>query len=183
MFMKGQPGFPRDNPDYTDFQWSWPNFPYASRCGPHTLQGQGPIPIETYRLGPRGRKCARTFIPGLKGCSITVHDRHVSESHAGTSYLLMSGEVGNVFWDEYDAAFGHGKQLIWDEWEKRGFPDTPLSRADIVLSRKAQLELCMAAFWVRGGNEPVHHESVIFGIEEVYNLRNWLRLHPSYSVD
>lgn len=91
--------------------------------------------------------------------------------------------MGNVFWGEYDAAFGYGKQMIWDEWERREFPDSSLARADIVLSRRAQLELCMAALWERGGDEPLDHESVIFGIEEVYNLGNWLRLRPSYAID
>jgi hypothetical protein len=182
-FMKDQPGFPSNNPDYIEFQWSWPKFPYASRSGPHTLQGEGPIPIETYRQGPRGRKYARAFIPGLEGCSIAVHDRQVSESHAGTGYLLMSGKAGNVYWDDYDAALGYGKQMIWDEWERRGFPDATLARADIVLSRRALLELSMAAIFTRDGNMPCDHEDVVLWIEDVYNLRNWLRLNPSYSVD
>jgi hypothetical protein len=182
-FMRDQPGFPIQNPDYVEFQWSWPKFPYASRSGPHTLQGEGPISIEIYRQGRGGKKYARAYIPGLEGCSIAVHDRQVSGNHAGTAYLLMSGKVGDVFWGDYDAAFGYGKQMIWDEWERRGFPYTPLARADIVLSRKAQLELSMAAIWVRNGNQPCDHENVVEAIEEVYNLRNWLRLHPSYSVD
>lgn len=182
-FMRGQPSFPRHNPDYVEFQWSWPKFPYALRSGPHTLQGKGPIPVETYRQGRRGKKYARASIPGLKGCSLTVHDRQVSENHAGTSYLLMTGKVGNVFWGEYDAAFGHGKQMIWDEWERRGFPDTSLTRADIVLSRKAQLEFSMAAIWIKKGNQPCDHEDVVLMIEEIYNLGNWLRLRPSYSID
>lgn len=182
-FMKDQPGFPTENPDYIDFQWSWPKFPYASRSGPHTLQGEGPIPVETYRQGPKGHKYARAYIPGLKGCSLAIHDRHVPGDSISTSYLLMSGTVGDVFWGEYDAAFGYGKQMIWDEWERREFPDSSLARADIVLSRRAQLELCMAALWERGGDEPLDHESVIFGIEEVYNLGNWLRLRPSYAID
>jgi hypothetical protein len=147
------------------------------------LQGEGPISIEIYRQGRGGKKYARAYIPGLEGCSIAVHDRQVSGNHAGTAYLLMSGKVGDVFWGDYDAAFGYGKQMIWDEWERRGFPYTPLARADIVLSRKAQLELSMAAIWVRNGNQPCDHENVVEAIEEVYNLRNWLRLHPSYSVD
>jgi hypothetical protein len=95
----------------------------------------------------------------------------------------MSGEVGSVFWGGYHAAFGHVERLIWDEWERRAFPDTSLARADIVLSRNAQLELSIAAIWVRNGNEPRDHEDVVSAIEEVYNLRNWLRLNPSYSID
>ena len=182
-FMKVQPGFPIGNPDYKDFQWSWPEFPYASPSGPHTLQGEGPIPVETYRQGPKGREYARASIPGLKGCSLAIHDRQVSGTHAGTSYLLMSGEVGNVFWGGYDAAFGHGRQAIWDEWERRGFPGNSLARADIVLSRRALLELGMAAIWTRDGNEPHDHELAVSVIEAVYSLGNWLRLRPAHAID
>ncbi|GAB7325827.1 hypothetical protein MBLNU13_g09907t1 [Cladosporium sp. NU13] len=182
MFMKDQPGFPRDNPDYTDFQWSWPQIPYASRSGTHTLDGNGPIPVETYRQGPKRSKYARASFPGLTGCSLVVHDRQVSESHAGTAYMLMSGAIGNVYWGKYDAAFGHGKQMIWDEWERRGFPDTSLTRADTILSQKTQLETCMAAVWARKGDEPRDHEFAVFIIEDVYCLGNWLRLRPSYAV-
>ena len=182
-FMKDQPGFPRHNPDYAEFQWSWPKFPYASRSGAHTLYGEGPIPVETYRQGPKGRRYARASIPGLEACSLTVHDRQVPESHAGPTYLLMSGEVGSVFWGKYNAAFGHGKQMIWDEWERRGFPDTSLARADIVLSQRAQLEAGIAKTWVRRGNKPRDHEHAVLMIEAIYNLGNWLRLRPSYAID
>jgi hypothetical protein len=181
--MKDQPDFPSHDPDYVEFQWSWPKFPYASPSGAHTLDGNGPIPIETYRQRPRGRKYARASVPGLEGCSLTIHDRQVSQSHAGTAYLLMSGEVSNVYWGEYDAAFGHSKQMIWDEWERRGFSETSLARADIVLSQRAQLEAGMAGIWVREGNKPHDHMDVVVMIEGVYNLRNWLRLRPSYAID
>ena len=97
-------------------------------------------------------------------------------------YMLMSGEIGKVCWDKYDAAFGHGKQMIWDEWERRGFPDTSLTRADIILSQKAQLETCMAAVWMRKGDQPRDHELAVFIIEDVYCLGNWLRLCPSYAI-
>lgn len=182
LLMKNQPGFPSHNPDYAEFQWSWPDFPYASRSGAHMLHGDGLIPVETYRQGPKGKKYARASFPGLERCSLTVHDRQVSEHHAGTAYMLMSGEVCNVFWDGYDAAFGHGKQMIWDEWERRGFPDTSLARADIVLSWRAQLETGIAAMWLRKGDEPSDHEEAMTMIEAVYSLGNWLRLRPSFAI-
>ena len=181
-FMSTQPGFPIDKPDYAEFQWCWPKFPYAGRSGAHTLDGNGPIPVETYRQGPKHKKFGRASFPGLMGCSLTVHERHVSQRHCGTAYMLMVGEVDNVHWAEYDVAFGKSKQLIWNEWEKRGFPESSLARANIVLAQRTQLETGMAAMWLRKGDEPSDHEEALLKIEEVYSLSNWLRMRPMFSV-
>ena len=178
-FMKDQPGFPIDNPDYEDLQWSLPKFTYMSKSGLHTLQGEGPIPVETYQQGPRGRNFGRASIPGLKGCSIAVHDRQVLQSRPAATYVLMSGEVGNVFWGKYDAAFGHGKQVIWDEWERRGYPRDCLTRADIVLSHRALLELGIPVRWAGYRNKPYD----LWDIELIYNLLGWLPGYRAYGID
>lgn len=180
-FMHEQPGFPTE-PDYEDFHWSWPEFPYADRSGRHTLYPDGRIPVEIYRQGPKGKKFARASFPELHSCSIAVHDRHVSSHVCGTSYVLMSGEVGNIFWGKYDAGLGLGKQMVWDEWEMQGFPESSLARADIVLMRRAQLEIGMAAIWRNNRDKPGSHNRLMTMIEDMYNFGNWLRLKPSFSL-
>lgn len=182
-FMSGQPGFPIGDPDYAEFQWSWPKFPYADRSGVHTLDGHGPIPVETYRQGPKGKKFGRATFPGLLNCSLTVHERHVSERYCGTAYMLMVGQVADICWSGYNVALGQGKQLIWDEWAKRGFIESSLAKADIILAQRARLEEGMADIWVRNGDEPQDHENALLKIEEVYSLSNWLRLRPMFSID
>jgi hypothetical protein len=96
--------------------------------------------------------------------------------------MLMVGQMNDVHWAEYDVAFGKSKQLLWNEWEKKGFPESFLARANIVLAQRAQLETGMAALWVRKGDEPRDHEEAILKIEEVYSLSNWLRLRPMFSI-
>lgn len=97
--------------------------------------------------------------------------------------MLMSDQVDKVCWTKYDVALGQAKQLIWDEWEKRGFPESSLARANIIMAQRAQLQSGMAAIWLREGDEPQDHEETLLKIEEVYSISNWLRLRPSFAID
>jgi hypothetical protein len=177
-FMDCQPGFPNHDPDYSEFHWMWPKFPYTSRSGAHTLYPHGRVPVEIYRQGPKHKKYGRAQFPGLQDCSLAVHERNVSdaENHYGTRYMLMSGEVGSIFWGGYDVDIGIGKQLIWDEWERRGFPDSCLARGAIVQTLRARLELGMADLKkINECKEPIDHERAMNTVESIYNLGSWLR--------
>jgi hypothetical protein len=174
-FMSCQPGFPNDDSDYSEFHWSWPELPYASRSGTHTLYTDGGVPVETYRQGPKRKKFGRAQFPGLQGCSIAVHDRHVPRGYRDTSYLLMSGEVCNIFWDGYDADLQLGKQLIWDKWERRGFPSSGRARREIIMLLRDQLAPGMRRGLPPSGRGALRMlKWIMHEVKKAYDLGSWL---------
>lgn len=174
-FMAEQPGFPSHDPNYAQMSFSWPEIPYARGEGQHYLLPSNEIPVEIYSQGPERKLFGRAIIPGLEDCTLIFHERHAPPNYAGTDYMLMTGEMGGVFWGAYDLPFSKAKWTLWEAWEKKGFPGSCLSKANLVLVHQAQLELGIWDVWRRNGNSPQDEEDTMLKIEELYGLRDWLR--------
>lgn len=169
-----QPGFPRHDRDYKEIHWTWPKLPSARGVGAYTLYPDGRVPVEIYEQGSDGQKFGRATYPCPENLSLSMHVRTVEEDHSSTQYLLMIGEMGDVFWGGYDVGISRGKQLIWEEWERRDFPDKCLAKANIVLEHRTQLEAGLGE-WDHGGRTPNEEDDVLKDIQEVYDLNNWFR--------
>lgn len=172
--MMTQPGFPYWDEDYKDHHWGWPKFPFDHPCGEgHLVEGR--IPFETYRCGSKRRKCARAFFPALDFCSISVHERSIAEHKFGSRYSQMVGDVGDVFWGAYDPATAHAKLMIYEEWQRRGSPETLLDKASAVLAWKSEAAAGLDKEWLKlNGNIDATFKS----IEAGFSLDNWLRERP-----
>jgi hypothetical protein len=89
---------------------------------------------------------------------------------------VLTGEVSRTFWGGYNADIGNGKQLLWDDWSRRGFPRNTLSRAEIVLANRAELERHMWRVWQTRGYTPAQRTMTVENLEHIYGLTDWLRI-------
>jgi len=165
-----QRGFPEDDRDYNGFHWAWSRLRWGKGPGTHTMFEDGCVPYEIY-VQDVGT-CARIEFPGLTDCSISVHESLIG-IYAQAQYLLMSGKVGDIAWDSYDALAGHAKMMLWEEWDRRGYPSSCLDRAEIVLKWRAQAMSGQDETWLALGGDPEDLGSMK-RVQYEYGLGSWL---------
>lgn len=173
--MIHQPGFPDK---YSIITFVWPKIDFSLGEGIHMWQPHGTMPYEIYNMGSRKRqRFVRADYPELKMCSIAFHERQ-SRRKKATRYMLMSGEIGNIGWDKFDAAAAHSRVKIWEEWKRKGHQSHFLEKADAVLTWRAKAMSGQDQEWLALGGNP---ESDLQDLEDMswkYSLEHWL--DPSF---
>lgn len=159
---------------YNDYSYGWPEFNFENGPGMQVQTSGGGLPYEIYQTGTlKSRLFARADYPDLPSCSIAVHERQ-SHRQQLTQYLLMSGEVGKVSWDTYDAPTAYAKVKIWEEWQRRGFPSRCLAKADAVLSWRAEAMSGQDQEWLALGKEKYADLEDIEDLQLRLDLGGWL---------
>lgn len=173
VLMTVQPGFPYDV--YTDYTFGWPDFDFTIGPGKHTHTMNRTHLYEIYEIGTlKSRMFARAHFPDLESCSIVLHERQ-SKRKELTQYLLMSGEIGKVTWDKYDAPAAHAKVKVWEEWQQLGFPSKCLAKADAVFTWRAKAMSGQDQEWLALVKERDTDLEEVGKIQSRLDLGDWLR--------